>query len=387
MGGLRGRPIGRTDAIYFDGGLVLVDKNRSRVFACNKSARLIWSALAEGHPQTDIVGAISQGQGIPVAEVQRAVDRICSQWLAEGLLPGQDLSAPASAPKQPLRRTAGGANWSSEWFCRINGRSFRFAVEPVHLVEPIRLLLRHLEITGGSDADVVLEIRATRSSECVLFENGVELMRATFSGSFKDAIHRSIIRHLNPDVEWFSVVHAGAVARAGEGFAFPAESGSGKTTLIAYLISKGFDYLADDLMPLAAPHATLLPWPLPQSIKSGSWNLLAPFYPDLASIPEFRTKGIRAKLLIPPHRAFDQVRVPLRYIVFPAYHPDAENALTQLTPLETLERLLRGRIWLGYPLRTARVKAFLNWLKEIRSFALDFRSLEEAAERVISIQS
>ncbi len=53
---------------------------------------------------------------------------------------------------------------------------------------------------------------------------------------------------IEPLMEWKDkcFLHCGAVEKDGEAYLFPAKSGVGKTALASYLISKGYNYLADD---------------------------------------------------------------------------------------------------------------------------------------------
>ena len=109
---------------------------------------------------------------------------------------------------------------------------------------------------------------------------------------------QTILEIINPDCVWLALIHGAVIARGGNGIALCAPSGSGKTTLTAALINGGFDYFADDLVALTAPKGTVLPWPLPLGVKSGSETLLAPYCPGLAQARKYRAKGIDARLLI-----------------------------------------------------------------------------------------
>ena len=207
----------------------------------------------------------------------------------------------------------------------------------------------------------------------------MEYMRASHAGAFKDSVHKAILETLHPGVEWFALIHGGGVARNGIGIGLPAASGSGKSTLIAYLIKNGFGYLSDDILPITAPEGLVLPWPLPFSVKSGSWDTLLPFYPELSLSPIFSTKGDKARLLTPSPAAWDQEPVALRYLVFPRYDASAAAGLQALSPLNVLARLLRDNVWIGHPLSKMRVEAFLLWLRRIPAFALSYRDLRAAA--------
>ena len=152
----------------------------------------------------------------------------------------------------------------------------------------------------------------------------------------------------------------------------------GKTTLIAYLLSQGYDYLADDLIALSAPEGRIVPWPLPLSIKAGSWGILSKTYCDLPRFPQYRTQRGNARQLVPPAQAWDTDPVPLHGVVFPRYVAGAAATLTQITPLEAFGRLLDDKIWLGYPITEQRVYALLAQLKRVPAFTLRYGRLDQA---------
>ena len=268
--------------------------------------------------------------------------------------------------------------WSACWTCLIRDLVVSFSIEPARLVSPVRMLLQHLEVEN-IDPQTRFEIRAISQDGGVLIQDGIERMRASHPGAFKDSVHKAILETLHTGVEWLALIHGGALAFNRIGIGFPAPTGSGKSTLIAYLAKNGFKYFSDDILPITAPAGVILPWPLPLSIKSGSWEILLPLYPDLSRSPVFFTKGDRARLLKPCPTLWYQEPVPLRYLVFPHFNPTAPNGLQTIPPLEVFEQLIRENTWLGHPLDKRRIEAFLDWLRGIPAFALTYKNLPEAA--------
>jgi Coenzyme PQQ synthesis protein D (PqqD) len=283
------------EAITFEGGLLLLDNARQRLFVYNESAAHFWFSWAAGRSTAEIAQTLVQSFGLRPEVAERDVTAILDHWRSEGLIPG--LCSPShpigGAPdsidweRQPEPR------WSARWTCVIRDLVVSFAIEPTQWVPAVRTLFERLEVGNAATPHTRLEIRATRGHESALIQDGVEYMRASHSGAFKDSIHRAVLEKLHPGAEWFALIHGGAVARNGIGIGLPATTGSGKSTLIAYLIKNGFGYLSDDLLPVTAPEGLVLPWPLPFSVKSGSWDMLLPLYPELASAPIFSTKGIK----------------------------------------------------------------------------------------------
>ena len=255
---------------------------------------------------------------------------------------------------------------------------FTIAIEPPPLVDFARIFFKHLE-TPSARPDVRIEMREAEGGETALVVDGQERLRTADGGQLIGAVNQTILEHIHPGIEWLAIIHGAAVARHGLGFAFPAACGSGKTTLTAYLLPRGYDYLADDHVALSAPDGRIVPWPLPMSIKEGSWDLLSQSYRNLPGFPHYHTKRGEARQLVPSGEAWDTNPVPLKGFIFPRYVPGAKATLTQLTPFEALQRLLGDQIWLGYPITEQRVSNFLRWLDDKPAYTLEHGNVADAA--------
>jgi hypothetical protein len=80
-----------------------------------------------------------------------------------------------------------------------------------------------------------------------------------------------VLRHVRSHY----VIHAGCVARHGRGIVLSGPSGIGKSTLTTRLVSRGFEYLSDDLAPICRTTGLVEPVPLRVGIRPG------PGYADL----------------------------------------------------------------------------------------------------------
>ena len=200
--------------------------------------------------------------------------------------------------------------WSVQLTFTIRDTVFSFAAEPPGLAAFADIFLRHLD-TAGAAASVRLEVRSITGGAMALVVDGVERMRIGDGGQLIGAINTAILESLHPGIEWIAMIHGAAVARNGRGIALPAACGSGKTTLTAFLLARGCDYLADDLIALCAPDGRIVPWPMPISIKEGSWKLLTDLYSDLPNFPQYTTKRGNARQFVPATRV--GTRPPFRF--------------------------------------------------------------------------
>jgi hypothetical protein len=365
-----------------DGGLLLLDTASGTLFAFNDTARHLWDLIESGCSPSALPAQFAHHWGIPPPVAQADVQSMLAQWGSQGLIgdaaAGGDIgpeTVPVRAPSQsPLRA-------SEERRFTIRGTAIALAVEQgVQWPWP---LLSSIE-TPDELPQVRFEIRRGDGGEMMLAQNGHERFRTIDPGVLIGGLWQAILECIHPGVTWLALIHGAAVGRDGSAVALTGPSGSGKTTLTAGLIGEGFDYLADDLVALAAPDGDVLPWPLPLSVKPGSFDVLAGRYPRLQEMPAYRTKALDARLLAAP-AAWERKPAKLRAIVFPAFANEAAPHLERLSSFQAVERLLTDRLWLGDPITGERVAAFLAWLNTTPAFALRYGDLPDGIRLIKDI--
>jgi hypothetical protein len=199
------------------------------------------------------------------------------------------------------------------------------------------------------------------------------------------AVFQVLLQKRHPAAEWLALIHGAAISTAeGRAIVLPGRGGSGKSTLAAWLSRHGFGFLADDAVGLRASDSRIVPWPLPHSIKRGSWSDLSAVMPEMATLPSRIVNGREIKFIPAPDEAWNAPPARVAALIFPTYDTRAEPALTPLSLLETVERLFAGRMWLGDRLTAARVETFIGWLEPIPAYAVTYRSLQEAEEFIRS---
>lgn len=180
--------------------------------------------------------------------------------------------------------------------------------------------------------------------------------------------------------ERLAVLHAGGVERDGKVIILPAVAGSGKTTLTASLPSYGYRVLHDDILPVN-PDLTLASLNYPLAIKSGSWSLLEPIYPELAKKPVLtRPNGISLKYLPLSGQQRVSVDTPLtaNLIVQPQFDPDAEPGFVRCSPSEAVASIIGSKPWFHHPVQPDRVYAIVDWLQQLPAWKMNYRNTEEA---------
>lgn len=364
-----------------DFGLLLFNPLLNRLFAFNESARLLWESIEAGSSIDGIASDFVTNYGISSEAARRDIDAMIGHWQALGLLCGDDGIPPApltpvqvtdwsQAPQRAVRDTA---------VYTIRDKVFSLASEIPDSLAMTRRFFRNLE-TPGAEPGLRLDVRQAADGWSALLLNGREQFRTGDEAQLIGGIGQAVLEYLHPGIEWLAMMHGGAVSRNGRGLAFPATSGSGKTTLIAYLIAQqGFTYFADDLVVLSAPSGQIVPWPMPLSIKQGSWALLSRSHPGLHDAPLCDTLRGPARLLNAPSSSWHADPAPVQAVIFPQFAAGAVARLTRIPAFEAIKRLLGDRLWLGYPMTEHRIRAFLVWLDSTPVYILVHGNVADAA--------
>jgi Coenzyme PQQ synthesis protein D (PqqD) len=368
--------------IVFDGAMLLV-AGHERLLAYNESAHQIWCVLSQGGSPADAAAMLSRSFALDPNHAQTEVDAIVDHWQSEGLF---EPESERSTIPDVTHRAAPPAprSWGEQWTCRFGDRLVDFAVEDARRAATFRLPFHLLEVPSRV-ADARLEIRELGNDVVAVIRDGRERARVSHELGLKDAIHLALIDLIWPDYPVATAIHAAAVARGDVGLCFPAPSGRGKSTLIAHLLANGFEYLADDLTVLDDA-GRILPWPLPVSVKKGSWDVLDRQHPELRSSPYFALKHTDVRFLSPPN-AWSATPTELRALIFPSYRQSHPPELQRIRPIEALIELREAGIWLGHPLTETKARQFLSMLEATPSYKLVYESLTDATQLIDQLRS
>ena len=381
-----GKPATPAASVYrfkIQGGLLLLERSSNSLFAFNETARHIWDLVEAGKSAANLVAEFAETWRISRPLAEQDIYSIVAHWRTLGLLSGGDLRpaqvnclndaavdlSPAAVPLQ-----------GAQWVCTIRGIPIAICIDKESFA-PIRELFRHLETPDATPLSQI-KIGFSGADTIILTQDGQERLRTRDPAAAAGTLYIAILERIHLNVRWFALIHGAALARNGHGLALVGSSGSGKSTLTAGLMAAGFDYLSDDLVAVSERAKAIMPWPLPLSIKPGSFDIVSRLWPQLMQAPRYRTKGLDAHLLVPPIGAWDAQPAVLRRLVFPHYAAGTRSELTRLSPFQTIERLLSDRIWLGSPITEERVKAFLAWLEATPAYALTYADLDDAVRLI-----
>ena len=173
--------------------------------------------------------------------------------------------------------------------------------------------------------------------------------------------------------------HAAMVGTENCGIMLSAPREAGKSTLSAYLLSHGFDLLADEPTLLQLDTGCVSSLSLPISLKRKSWTVLRNDWPTLEQAPiHVRSDGTKIRLLHPPSASRSTISRRLTRIVFPEYPPSGAACIEQISPLQALRLANDAGMVLARYFSRSKFEAFLELLCTIPAYRLRYASLSEA---------
>ena len=296
-----------------DDELILFDERSKHLFRNNATAAVIWQGCEAGFSPLEIAAALSGPTCWESDQIAHDVEAVISQWQTAGLLEGSEQRAsainPVAVSEQPLsrlgfedsalQRTKGGP----EVAFRILDITFLLNLPSDSELQKVAPLLGHLSRPSIEKHDAALSI-VRADDQYVLMHDGEAVDRCADTDGIAPMLHGNAVVIAYELSQGLIGLHAAAVFRRGKCMLLPAPSGSGKSTLTAALIGSGFALCADDLVMLTPAPVHLRPVPVAVGVKTGSWNLLAPYHPILTSLAtHLRSDGKHVRYLVPPAKA------------------------------------------------------------------------------------
>lgn len=401
----------RNTRFYFrkiDDVLLVLDLVSAKFTLLNRTAGAVWLCLLdEDWKRTDLIGFLQRSFSGPVAPSDADLRTLLGTWEKLGWL---------SETGAGTVQIPSGTNISlPPPFKRITAATFQAAVSGAvpEWTRKMDFLGRAVTVRfycdpGMAQSDVVIRAQAflrgvppanfddEPSIDCFVTRGGIFLRHGDLyieAEDVSDGLSRLVLwcfyKAYGRD-GFLGTMHAAALGCDAGAIILPGVSGMGKSTLTAYLAHNGWRYGGDDIIGLSrsvspAGGVDVLPFCSSVSVKEGSLQVLAPFYPELEELPlvHYETKVARfPNVPIANQMIADSGTRLVRAIVFPAY---AETAHTSLTPLSTEEALL-SLVGVGFrageTADPARFDSMFSFLETTPKYRLDFSSLNEAQQEL-----
>ncbi|XPF93448.1 hypothetical protein ACM9HF_15675 [Colwellia sp. RE-S-Sl-9] len=175
----------------------------------------------------------------------------------------------------------------------------------------------------------------------------------------------------------------GAAIQTYEGvLLLPGVSGAGKSTLSAVLASKSNKIYSDELIVLDK-HFNVNALKLPIAIKSGSWDVLSKYYPQLSEQPEFlRLDGRRLKYVWPNSFATNiKQNLKQKYLIFnPKFNSKSQASVSpeKLSIIDTITMLVEAGYQVGIELNEEKLESLLTFMERAYRYRHTYNTSAQA---------
>jgi len=362
---------------------VLAQPGDRRLCILNSLAAWLWEARQAGYGVDQMAQLLAARFALTEDEARTQVEAMVGHWDRAGLLgePGPDaMGGPAAVPRTgrfPAQRQPDEA--TPVRYLRLGDRQLGLAVDDVVVAARLAKLLG----SPGSPSDAAVSHTvhlAGTAEDWTLWLDAEPSVSGTGADAALVETFHALCELASAAEERLIVLHgAGLVVRERIGVALIGQGGAGKTTLATALNAAGHVLLSDDVVPVNA-EGKLVGLGSSICLKPGSWPVLAPLRPDLDTAEPLLRFGERVRYL-PPAGPAPEAPVPLRLFLFPNYRPDAEPALTPLSPESVLHGIVTAEAVIRH-LTQDKLDALARWVASAPAFELVYPDLDSALELV-----
>ena len=381
--------------------LLLFDEQTKQMFRMNPTATAIWKGCRAGLPLKEIISTLSDATGVAFEQIAYDVNHIIFRWLEMGLL--YDIRNPLLGGKQsvvadePLDAVGYDGpvpqlpSVSHEYKFRILDICFQLSVPTESELHLITSMLAHLSVPHDTFANEHLHIAHADNRYVLMHNKKVINWCPHFNGIAPMLYGHSLLIAYELSHCLFGL-HAAAVLYQGKCVLMPALSGSGKSTLTAALVGSGAFLCTDDLVLLTPAPVRMRPVPVVIGLKSGSWDLLAPYHPKIASLPiHLRSDEKYIRYLVPPADALAPMASKLfsiDVIVFPKFVDSGDApVVNEISTADGLCRLTDTGFDIRGEMTATCIKQLVEWITHIPCYEMHFNQLDKAVSAIQTLVS
>jgi len=327
----------------------------------------------------EIVEYLSLSYNLSEAEIKQFVNDIIT-WVDQ-------LNDPANevyhSPKLRIEFDECAFSLFSEKHYLIGNQYISFRYGSDWLMSCFHPTMAHLE-TNLQTKDHLFEV--FEADDLLIFRynrKAVEAFDSENSHFLRGAVSQKLfgVLYSVADKDWMVTLHSAAVSDGHSAIIFPAQAGSGKSTLSALLQAHGFTVLSDDFNAINRNNGFVYRLPLAISVKEGSLNTLAPFYPELTGIiPEKAVTGkIVRHLPVENNKTGSTAAFPVKAFVFVKYSEADPFVFEEVEKREAIQSLL-PETWVNPD--PENVAKFFDWFDEIAFYRLQYANYEDALNAI-----
>lgn len=386
-------------SISLDDEQLLFNPTTQDFILLNPTSAIIWQGLCEGFSVKEIVGKLARATGLSDEKLSYDIAPIITQWTRLGLsgtqkakfnkeMDGHSESPEKSIPIPDMAQVIV-PEGRFRYAFTLADTSFVLSLDDESVYQSIREHTRQfsapdIETPDIETADITFRLATHQDGYALIYADKV-VDACNRREKIIPMLHASMMMAAYRRSNCMIGLHAASVTFWGHTILMPAPAGSGKSTLVAGLMNSGFRFGADDLVLLDETPGHIRPVPTSIGVKSGSWPVLEPLFPELGrNAIHLREDGRKIKYLVPekkqllkPSAGKPQV---INCIVYPSYGTKEKNLIQPVTPAQSLVLLSKAGFDINRKLTEQNVTGLVEWIKQIPSFRLSFSQLDASVE-------
>src|SRR5512143_3144885 len=198
----------------------------------------------------------------------------------------------------------------------------------------VGFLFRHIDDAGLTQPHITYRV-FQHVDDLVLQRADVTLYHGSSDAACADLLMGDSTRELADRSSGGLLFHAAALVKHRRGMLLPGRIASGKTTLSAWLTTRGFDCLSDELIFVPTSSTALHALTRPLNVKAPARSVLRPYFDfdrhaaQLLSTPRGDLIPVESLRLENELSTTD-----LKIIILPKYSPEANFELRALSPAQ-----------------------------------------------------
>lgn len=258
---------------------------------------------------------------------------------------------------------------------QFGGNAVRFAAEDPALLAPLEVHLRGCAASESLPLVSEFHLTAVSRTSVQVVENGSVLFPALERETAWQVLLQEGLARLNAACRLGPVFHAGAVRDARGGVILCGGSGCGKSTLTAYLLTRGFRYLSDEVILWESAQGQIRGFARSLVLKPGAAFLWQGHAQGRAKRLPFADGSAWLEPRTFSAQAICRQTRP-RLLLFPQYRTDAPPLRVRpLSPAESLFRLLQNLVN-ARNLPALGMQAAAELARQVPACAIEYASLE-----------
>jgi hypothetical protein len=196
----------------------------------------------------------------------------------------------------------------------------------------VDFLFQFIPPAGDLAPRATYSLTETTDGELKVVRGKESIYEGDNDGALAEHLLGDVCHELIVDSKGGMMYHSAGLAWKGRGILIPGGIGAGKSTLTTWLVSRGFDYLTDELVYFQESSDMMNAFSRPLHLKNPSRAVLGSLV-DYPNLSEGVIDGSYSDMVVPtlfnPDNSF--VMPPLKMILFPRFSKEEEFELTLLS--------------------------------------------------------